>query len=318
MYPHNELQPTGDGELNDVLEKYSEMWSDFIPFDQQDVFRKGGYFAVDVAPGIRVLSLNTLYFFNSNDAVNGCDKDGASRDHLQWIKEQLERARRERARVYMIGHVPPSSRTFYPSCLASYVNLSLEYQDIVAGHMYGHLNFDHFLVLRKGKDGDQDDDDDAIEQPIHLTADGEILHATKNVEKYVAKLRRQYRKKASINNAVVVHVAPPLLPIYNPAFRINQYETDLTSANFGIWKSYTQYYTDLAYWNQLALDHPDDEKPAPQFKEEYSTDATYGMQDLSQESWLALAHRMTRNSEKSRNLWDVYVKNIFVQTNQDA
>ena len=270
-----------------MLEALSEMWKDFIPADQLATFRQGGYYAVDVGAGVRVLSLNTLYFFDSNDAVKGCSQSGPGNDHFTWIRDQLDRARQDRARVYMIGHVPPSPRTFYDSCLETYTNISHEYRDIIAGHMYGHVNMDHFMVL----------------EPSH--------NATiESADGYISKLRKQYKYAA--NNSVIVHVAPPLLPVYNPAFRINEYNVSPGSPHFGSWQKYTQYYTDLNYFNELYLP----EQHPPQFIIEYATDTEYGLQDLSAESWVDLAHRLTNESRESQMLWKTFVNNVFVQTQQ--
>lgn len=280
------------------------MWRDFIPESQRNVFRRGGYYAVDVSPGIRVLALNTLYFFDSNPAVNGCDdEDGPGAQHLAWIQGQLALARRDSARVYMTGHVPPSAKTYYPSCLSRYIDLSVEYRDVIAAHMYGHVNMDHFLLLRN--------------------ADSEMVHAEKNADQYLDKLHKDYSRNAQDDgNTVVVHIAPPVLPLYNPTFRINEYETDVASPAFGTWKKYTQWYTDLAYWNQFAWKEQEptdgDSPPKPIFEIEYATDTTYGMTDLTASSWLDFARRMTdKRSKKANALWDLYTNNMFVQSRQD-
>ncbi|KAI8139379.1 Metallo-dependent phosphatase-like protein [Fennellomyces sp. T-0311] len=279
VHPHNRLQSIN------MLEALSDMWSDLIPADQLATFRRGGYYAVDIGAGVRVLALNTLYFFDSNDAVKGCRQPGPGSEHFAWIRNQLESARRDRARVYMIGHVPPSPRTFYDSCLETYITISNEYRDVIAGHMYGHVNMDHFMVLEPSSVQDS------------------------AADSYVSKLRKQYRN-ARGNDSVIVHVAPPLLPVYNPAFRINEYDPNPQSPQFGTWTKYTQYYADLNYFNQLYQP----EQHPPQFIVEYATDTEYGMKDLSPESWVDLARRMTEKSKGSKKLWRTFVDNLFVQT----
>lgn len=164
-----------------------------IPLDQQDVFRQGGYFAVNVLSGIRVLSLNTLYFFESNDQVLACnDPKSAGKRHLEWMREELIRAREMQARVYMIGHVPPSTRTFYSSCLADYTQLSIEFRDVIAAHLYGHVNYDHFIVLQEAS----------------------VIGIEKNSERYITNLKHQYQQVNANDQdkAIVVHIAPPSCP----------------------------------------------------------------------------------------------------------
>ncbi|KAG0167984.1 Endopolyphosphatase [Apophysomyces sp. BC1034] len=275
-----------------LLKDFVTMWRDFIPLDQVDVFKRGGYFAVDVVPGVRVLSLNTLYFFNSNDAVHACRvKGGTAHRHMSWISEQLAKARQDGVKVYMIGHVPPSAKTFRKSCLSQYVDISLEYADVIAGHMYGHANLDHFQILTKEKQN--------------------RIEIEKNVEQFVSDLREQYQQAREENNtsAIVVHVAPPVLPLYYSAFRINQYDT--SRANFGQWQQYTQWYTNLTYWNQQPA------KSTPEFEIEYTTNDTYNMSDLGVDSWLRLAVQMTEDTREAQVLWNKYLNNMFVQTSND-
>jgi len=43
------------------------MWRSFIPFSTYGVFQRGGYFISDVIPDVlSVVSLNTIYFYDSN------------------------------------------------------------------------------------------------------------------------------------------------------------------------------------------------------------------------------------------------------------
>lgn len=50
--------------ITDVL---ASIWRPFIPFASYQVFQRGGYFSVEVVSGeIAVISLNTMYFYDSN------------------------------------------------------------------------------------------------------------------------------------------------------------------------------------------------------------------------------------------------------------
>src|SRR6266404_7231516 len=45
----------------------SRIWSAFIPFSSYQVFRRGAYYSVEVIPDqVAVISLNTMYFYDSN------------------------------------------------------------------------------------------------------------------------------------------------------------------------------------------------------------------------------------------------------------
>lgn len=48
----------------------SRIWQSFIPLSSFGVFQRGGYFIVDVIPDtLAVISLNTIYFYDSNKGV---------------------------------------------------------------------------------------------------------------------------------------------------------------------------------------------------------------------------------------------------------
>ncbi|KAI7868241.1 Metallo-dependent phosphatase-like protein [Spinellus fusiger] len=297
IHPHNQLAGGTLEKKNPILETYSVLWKDFIPEDQQTTFRLGGYFSVDVVPGIRVLALNTLYFFSSNKRVQGCRvHEDPGQIHMAWIETQLSKARREQYKVYMVGHVGPSPKTFRPECLEDYVQLSLAYEDVLQGHMYGHANYDHFQLL--------------------TPADSTISTASKDVDGFVGKLRAQYDSVllSDPSAVVAVHVAPPILPIFYPTFRVNTFEKNANSPYYGTWQQYTQWYSNLTYWNNQASLFS---SPPPRYEIEYSTEKAYGMSNLTTTSWLEFAARMRDPSPKGKALWKMYLDNMFVQTAND-
>jgi len=52
---------------NDIIDHFSSIWGAFVPFSSYQVFRRGAYYSVEVIPGeVAVISLNTMYFYDSN------------------------------------------------------------------------------------------------------------------------------------------------------------------------------------------------------------------------------------------------------------
>ena len=52
---------------NSITNEYSDIWQSFIPFSSYQVFQRGAYFSTEVIPNkVAVISLNTLYFYDSN------------------------------------------------------------------------------------------------------------------------------------------------------------------------------------------------------------------------------------------------------------
>ncbi|CAO3612804.1 unnamed protein product [Cunninghamella blakesleeana] len=328
VHPHNKLRGPGRWEDNTQLIIYSKIWSDLIPQDQVTTFRHGGYFKADVAPGIRVLSLNTLYFSNNNDYVGECKEiDEPGWDHMRWFENQLKEARQKKMKVYIMGHIPPTTKTFKTGCLHEYSNIALDYKDIIQAHLYGHMNMDHFQILHRyiekednnnadDNDGDNDDNDDDDDDENSWNGyygdDHDVVIRGNNIAR---KLRKQYKrslKKYDVENDLTfIHVAPPILPVYNPAFRVNEYNKDTNSPNYGTWTKYTQWYSNLSYWND---EYVKDNTTKPVFEIEYETDKDYNMPDLSLASWLNFTRLITKKKASSNSKWGEYLKNLVVRT----
>lgn len=46
------------------------IWKSFVPFHSYQVFQRGAYYSVEVIPdAVAVISLNTMYFFDSNKGL---------------------------------------------------------------------------------------------------------------------------------------------------------------------------------------------------------------------------------------------------------
>ncbi|KAL8837212.1 MAG: hypothetical protein Q9176_005843 [Flavoplaca citrina] len=138
---------------------YSHVWRKFIPEEQRHGFERGGWFFVEVIPNkLAVISLNTLYFFNSNNAVDGCaSKSEPGYEHFEWLRIQLQFFRQRGIKAILMGHVPPartsSKHSWDETCWQKYTFWLQQYRDVIVGGIYGHMNIDHFMM----QDNDQID-----------------------------------------------------------------------------------------------------------------------------------------------------------------
>ncbi|CZS90671.1 hypothetical protein WAI453_004043 [Rhynchosporium graminicola] len=148
ILPHNILL-SGP---NKWLQVYTDIWSKFIPEDQRHGFERGGWYWVEVIPKrLAVFSLNTLYFFDHNAAVDGCAlRSEPGYEHFEWLRIQLQFMRDRGMKVILIGHVPParteSKMLWDETCWQKYTLWLEQYRDIIVGGLYGHMNVDHFLL----------------------------------------------------------------------------------------------------------------------------------------------------------------------------
>ena len=148
ILPHNILL-SGP---NKWLKSYTDIWSKFIPEEQRHGFERGGWYYVEVIPKkLAVFSLNTLYFFTHNAAVDGCSlRSEPGYQHMEWLRIQLQFMRDRGMKAILTGHVPPartdSKQLWDETCWQKYTLWLQQYRDVVVGGLYGHMNIDHFML----------------------------------------------------------------------------------------------------------------------------------------------------------------------------
>ncbi|KAI0092667.1 Metallo-dependent phosphatase-like protein [Irpex rosettiformis] len=250
VWPHNIMLPGP----NDVTFEFSSIWKSFVPFYSYQVFQRGAYYAVEVIPNrLAVVALNTMYFFDSNKGVAGCDpKDREDPGNLQfdWLEVQLSQFRSRGLQVWITGHVPPSARNYHTECYIRYVELSLRYQDTILGHLYGHMNVDHFFLLdatnlnsdsnvnsdshlsslaldheEDGDDGDSNDSNsDSDPEDDTVSVSGKHKELYKSLLKNFNYIAKQANKNIDYDALAVVNVGPSVVPNpYLPSFRVYAY-----------------------------------------------------------------------------------------------
>ncbi|KAK5946901.1 Endopolyphosphatase [Knufia obscura] len=148
ILPHNIFTPGP----NKWTRKYLTIWDKFVPPEQRHSFARGGWFFTEVIPNrLAVFSLNTLYFFDSNAAVDGCaDPNEPGYEHFEWLRIQLEFLRERKMKAILTGHVPPArtqgKQSWDETCYQKYTLWLRQYRDVIVGSMFGHMNLDHFML----------------------------------------------------------------------------------------------------------------------------------------------------------------------------
>ncbi|KOS20601.1 Endopolyphosphatase [Escovopsis weberi] len=137
---------------NKWFQTYTHIWRQFIPEEQRHTFGLGGWFSVEVIPDhLAVFSLNTMFFFDRNPAVDGCaHPDEPGYQQLDWLRVQLQIIRDRGMKAILMGHVPPartdSKQLWDETCWQKYTLWLKQYRDVVTASLYGHMNIDHFLL----------------------------------------------------------------------------------------------------------------------------------------------------------------------------
>jgi len=146
--------------------------------------------------------------------VGGCnynEPDDPGNLQFDWLEVQLKIFRDRGMQVWVTGHVPPSSSNYFPECYVRYVDLALRFQDIVLGHLYGHMNMDHFFFI------------EAEDLEFHNESS---VSKHKDLCDWLLKDFGLFPKLENIDmdEYAAIAVSPPLVPNpYLPSFRIFNY-----------------------------------------------------------------------------------------------
>ncbi|OCF61739.1 endopolyphosphatase [Kwoniella mangroviensis CBS 10435] len=241
IYPHN-VMAAGPSKLT---EEFLHIWSKFIPPDYSHVFERGAYYSVEVIPDtLAVISLNTLFWYDSNTLVDGCGDHSNDPGALEmdWLDVQLSGFRDRGMQVWLTGHVPPHMGYYYDNCYLRYGDLALRYQDTIVGHLFGHMNIDHFFFI---------DVDELEATPVTRSKVGSKKHfspLTANLSSLPSfdplsdnsigifgagdvlkvELRKDFQdmpgpKDLKLKDYIAVNVAASVIPTYLPGLRIFSY-----------------------------------------------------------------------------------------------
>lgn len=256
VYPHNMFAAGPTLQTRELW----HVWHDMVPPEQLHTFVTGAYYFAEVVPNqLAVLSINTLYWFNSNPLVDDCDRaKQPGYQAFQWLGAVLTELRERNMKVWLLGHVPPVPKNYDPTCLRKFTAWIHEYRDIIVGGVYGHMNIDHFYPLDSVKAYQ------LINKSFGLAVDGELeelrgyapeefvatdisewvdemeepmVHANGGVplgkvgyledirEAWYAKIKG---KRASLEHShryAIAHISALVVPTFNPGFRVWEYNT---------------------------------------------------------------------------------------------
>eukprot|EP01027_Heterolobosea_sp_BB2_P017299 GEZU01024521.1.p1 GENE.GEZU01024521.1~~GEZU01024521.1.p1 ORF type:complete len:331 (+),score=104.42 GEZU01024521.1:157-1149(+) len=146
MYPAHQITVGPNWLFGNV----SQYWSRWLSEEALETFKIGGYYTELIQPGLRVVSLNTVfYYINDHKVTSLSDPAG----QFAWMNQTLTAARQNKERVYIIGHVPMGAderngtANFWPQFNAKFLETILPFSDVIIAHIYGHEHSDTFKLL---------------------------------------------------------------------------------------------------------------------------------------------------------------------------
>jgi len=136
---------------NDIYTAVGDLWSRWLPQDAVNTFKKGGFYTVLIKPGLRLISLNTVYYY-TNDKLTANLTDPA--DQFSWLDGLLTNASSNNEKVFIIGHVPPGAferapgkKWFYPQFNTKYIDAVMKHAEVITGHFLAHQHCDSFKIF---------------------------------------------------------------------------------------------------------------------------------------------------------------------------
>ncbi|KAG2024040.1 sphingomyelin phosphodiesterase [Coprinopsis cinerea AmutBmut pab1-1] len=146
-FPRDTTKSTNNQWLFDTL---SEGWEPIIgPAAAQQVRHGSGSYAV-VVPGtnLRLISINTVYWYKLNFWLYDSDKAQPDPNGvLSFIVSQLQAAEDAGQRAWLVGHIPPGGKNDVLNDQSNYFDQILQrYHHVIAGQFYGHTHYDEFMV----------------------------------------------------------------------------------------------------------------------------------------------------------------------------
>ncbi|KAJ7228655.1 endopolyphosphatase, partial [Mycena pura] len=215
---------------NSITNEFASIWKAFIPFPFLQIFHRGAYYAVEVVPdALAVISLNTMYFYDSNKAVGGCefkDREDAGNLQFDWLEVQLKGFRARGMQVWISGHVPPSPGNYFPECYVRYVELALRFQDTILGHLYGATE----LTVAKYFFLEADDIWAAADAGLKTLQESNETGLFETLIGDFAAMPKA--KDINLDNYATINVSPSVVPNpYLPSFRIFSYNVTGTATS---------------------------------------------------------------------------------------
>ncbi|KAM4619879.1 sphingomyelin phosphodiesterase [Polymixia lowei] len=121
----------------------AEEWAPWLSEQALQTLRYGGFYTMEIQPGLRVVSLNMNFCARENFWLMVNSTDPANQ--LQWLVHILQASEDKGEKVHIIGHIPPGL------CLGSwswnYYHIVNRYESTIAGQFFGHTHLDEFQMF---------------------------------------------------------------------------------------------------------------------------------------------------------------------------
>lgn len=150
-HPNTGCPLPSDPSYYGYLKMVARLWKRWLEPRALKTVLKGGYYYADVFSGIRLVSLNTMFFWTEN---NNLTEDIAGQ--LEWLDNTLSSMEPSRKAI-IFGHIPPflNLKTkvpmWTPYSLERYLSILSRHSERISAQIFGHMHADAFMNVGNGK-----------------------------------------------------------------------------------------------------------------------------------------------------------------------
>ncbi|KAF9542904.1 sphingomyelin phosphodiesterase [Agrocybe pediades] len=145
-FPRN---TTNQGQVQWVFDTQSVGWSPFIgaAAASQVQHMSGSYAVVPPGTNLRIISLNTIYWYKDNFYLYDSDKAQPDPNGIiGFAVQELQAAEDAGQRAWVIAHMPPSSGDALHDQSNYFDQVVQRYKNTIAAQFYGHSHVDEFAI----------------------------------------------------------------------------------------------------------------------------------------------------------------------------
>ncbi|XP_019614981.1 PREDICTED: acid sphingomyelinase-like phosphodiesterase 3b [Branchiostoma belcheri] len=151
-HPKHQMPP----EPNTVYNATWSMWNvpNWLSDDVKNTFVNGAYYTMPISPGLRLVGLNTVYYYTNDRVTAPTDDNTDPAGQFSWLEGVLQQAATDNEKVFLIGHVPPGfferskgKSWFYPEYNRRYLQVVTRHADVIRGQFFAHQHCDSFKLF---------------------------------------------------------------------------------------------------------------------------------------------------------------------------
>ena len=131
----------------------AEQWGQFLSPESAKTLNHSAYYTELIAPGLRLVALNTVMLYIDDHVVPRTIADPAGQ--FAWFRTILANARKNGERIIVTTHVPPGlsefgahTPTLWNEFNKAFLNAFDGYNDLIVGSFYGHNHLESVRLIK--------------------------------------------------------------------------------------------------------------------------------------------------------------------------